>query len=99
MACSTPSSASAAERRRRGWLDRSVLVVCLASLALTLVAAVVQVSNGAVSMTFPEAWAALFDPDIAHLETRDVVGDLTAVRNGDVSRGGPHYQGPIFTLV
>jgi iron complex transport system substrate-binding protein len=36
---------------------------------------------------------------VAFLEDHDVASQLTAVRNGDVYRGGPLYQGPITNLV
>lgn len=36
---------------------------------------------------------------VAFMEDHPVASDLTAVRNGDVYRGGPLYQGPITNLV
>lgn len=36
---------------------------------------------------------------VAFMEDHDVASDLTAVRDGDVYRGGPLYQGPITNLV
>ena len=39
------------------------------------------------------------DTVVAFMENHDVASDLTAVRNGDVYRGGPLYQGPITHFV
>ncbi len=36
---------------------------------------------------------------VSFMEGHDVASSLTAVRNGDVYRGGPLYQGPITNLV
>jgi iron complex transport system substrate-binding protein len=39
------------------------------------------------------------DTVVSYLADHDVASQLTAVRNGDVYRGGPFYQGPITNLV
>ncbi|QLG62897.1 ABC transporter substrate-binding protein [Halorarum salinum] len=39
------------------------------------------------------------DTVVSFMEDHDVASSLTAVRNGDVFRGGPLYQGPITNLV
>ncbi|GAB7093951.1 ABC transporter substrate-binding protein [Halolamina litorea] len=36
---------------------------------------------------------------VSFMENHDVASDLTAVKNGDVYRGGPLYQGPITNMV
>ena len=36
---------------------------------------------------------------VSFMESHEVASDLTAVKNGDVYRGGPLYQGPITTMV
>jgi len=38
------------------------------------------------------------DTVVTHLESHDVASDLTAVKEGNVYRGGPLYQGPITNL-
>jgi len=39
------------------------------------------------------------DTVVAYMEDHSVASDLTAVKSGDVYRGGPLYQGPITNLV
>jgi len=39
------------------------------------------------------------DTVVAFMESHETASELTAVRNGDVYRGGPLYQGPISNLV
>ncbi|MBP1986339.1 ABC transporter substrate-binding protein [Halolamina salifodinae] len=39
------------------------------------------------------------DTVVSFMENHDVASDLTAVKNGDVYRGGPLYQGPITNMV
>ncbi|WP_276299855.1 FecCD family ABC transporter permease [Halorussus lipolyticus] len=46
------------------WFDRSLAVLCLGSLAVTVVSALVQVSFGAFSMSLVEAWQAVFNPNV-----------------------------------
>ena len=48
----------------RGWLTGDLLAFCLACTAVTVVAGLVQVSFGAFSMTFVEAWRAVFNPRV-----------------------------------
>ena len=47
---------------RFGWVDRSLLGVVVGSVAVVLVAGVVQVSFGAYSMPIRAAWGAVVDP-------------------------------------
>jgi iron complex transport system permease protein len=49
---------------RFDWLDTTLAGFCAASLAVTLLAALVQVSFGTFSMTLGQAWAAVFDPAV-----------------------------------
>jgi iron complex transport system permease protein len=46
------------------WFDRSLLVLCLGSLAVAVFSGLVQVSFGAFSMSLVEAWQAVFNPDV-----------------------------------
>jgi len=46
------------------WFDGSLAVLCLVSLLVSVVGGLVQVSFGAFSMTFVEAWQAVFNPDV-----------------------------------
>ena len=70
MATETTTGESSASAWPFAWVDRNLLVVCLVSLAITLVAGLVQVSFGTFSMSPQQAWAAVFNPD--------VIFDLTA---------------------
>lgn len=36
---------------------------------------------------------------VSYFEDHNVASELTAVQNGDIYRGGPLYQGPIFNLI
>lgn len=47
-----------------GWVDGSLVMLVLGSLAVTVIGGLVQVSFGAFSMTLVEAWQAVFDPDV-----------------------------------
>jgi iron complex transport system permease protein len=48
--------------REVGWLNRSLLLTCVAGLAVTVLAGLVQVRFGAYEMTFPQVAGAVFDP-------------------------------------
>jgi iron complex transport system permease protein len=51
--------------RRFGWLfDPKLLTTAMGSLVVITVAGLVQVSFGAYSMTFTQAWSAVFDPNV-----------------------------------
>ena len=49
---------------RLGWIDRSLVAVCLGSVAVVVAGALVQVSYGTFSMSVVEAWRAVFDPNV-----------------------------------
>ncbi|QLK25969.1 iron ABC transporter permease [Natrinema zhouii] len=50
---------------RFGWLlDPKLATVVLGSLAIVFVGGLIQVSHGAYSMTYTEAWLALFNPNV-----------------------------------
>ncbi|ELZ24635.1 transporter permease [Haloterrigena salina JCM 13891] len=50
---------------RFGWLlDPKLATVVLASIAVVFAGGLIQISYGAYSMTFFEAWRALFNPDV-----------------------------------
>ncbi|SIS14466.1 FecCD family ABC transporter permease [Natronorubrum thiooxidans] len=51
-------------RQRDGWVTGTLIVFCLASTVVTIVAGLIQVSFGEYSMTFGEAWRAVFNPDV-----------------------------------
>lgn len=50
--------------RRFDWFDRSLTVLCLGSVVVTVIAGLIQVSFGSYSMTLIEAWQAVFNPDV-----------------------------------
>jgi iron complex transport system permease protein len=52
------------QSERFGWVESSLLTLCLASVAIVLVAGLVQVRFGSYDMTFPEAWRAVTDPRV-----------------------------------
>ncbi|MFC6766859.1 FecCD family ABC transporter permease [Natrinema soli] len=54
----------ASAREREGWVTGMLVLFCLASTAVTVVAGLVQVSFGEYSMTFLEAWQAVFNPSV-----------------------------------
>jgi len=59
------SGGSSARERRFRWLfDPRLVTTALASVAVVVVAGLVQVSFGAYSMTLGQAWAAVLDPDV-----------------------------------
>ena len=47
-----------------GWLDGSLLTLCVGSLAVVVLGGLVQVSFGAFSMTVVEAWQAVVNPEV-----------------------------------
>ncbi|WP_226005040.1 FecCD family ABC transporter permease [Natrinema salinisoli] len=51
-------------RKREGWVTGTLVLFCLASMVVTIAAGLVQVSFGEYSMTFREAWTAVFNPDV-----------------------------------
>ncbi|NHN61272.1 MULTISPECIES: iron ABC transporter permease [Halorussus] len=48
-----------------GWIDGSLATVVLGSVAVVVVAGLIQVSFGTYSMTLAQAWRAVIDPSIA----------------------------------
>ncbi len=66
MASDTAHGTDAPSRRERwlGRIDRSLVTLCLGSLAVVVAGGLVQVSFGAFSMTIVEAWQAVFDPAV-----------------------------------
>ena len=66
MSGTTPTerSSGSALTRLFGWIDGSLLSLCLASLVVVVAGGLVQVSFGAFSMTIGEAWRAVFDPAV-----------------------------------
>lgn len=63
---SEPATDSARSARERwlGWIDGSLLTLVVASVAITVVAGLLQVSFGAYSMSIAQAWQAVFNPDV-----------------------------------
>ncbi|WP_136603594.1 FecCD family ABC transporter permease [Salinigranum halophilum] len=66
---SEPTTATGAGTRSArdgwfGWLDGSLLTLCVGSLAVVVVGGLVQVSFGTFSMTVVEAWQAVVDPQV-----------------------------------
>jgi iron complex transport system permease protein len=60
-----PESSAGTEREGlAGLVDSSLVVLCLASVAVTVLAGLVQVSFGAFSMSLVEAWQAVFNPEV-----------------------------------
>ncbi|AHG01577.1 FhuG (plasmid) [Halostagnicola larsenii XH-48] len=56
---------SMVDETRFGWLfDPKLITVVLASLGIVFVSGLVQVSYGSYSMTYVEAWRALFNPNV-----------------------------------
>ena len=65
MATDTAGSEATTRRERVvGWFDGSLATLCLGSLAVVVVGGLVQVSNGAYSMTIADAWRAVFNPNV-----------------------------------
>ncbi|PSP56927.1 iron ABC transporter permease [Halobacteriales archaeon QH_7_66_36] len=61
MAAKTDSVASL---RRLGWLDPTLVGFCAVSVALTILAGLIQVRFGTFPMSFATAWAAVSDPAV-----------------------------------
>lgn len=56
---------SPANETRFGWLfDPNLITVVLGSLAIVFAGGLIQVTFGAYSMTFAEAWVAVFNPNV-----------------------------------
>ncbi|QCS44049.1 iron ABC transporter permease [Natrinema versiforme] len=51
-------------REREGWVTGALVLFCLGSTIVTVVAGLIQVSFGEYSMTFVEAWKAVFNPAV-----------------------------------
>ena len=49
---------------RLAWIDGSLLALIAASIGVVVLGGLVQVSFGAYSMTIPQAWNAVFDPEV-----------------------------------
>ncbi|QFU84826.1 FecCD family ABC transporter permease [Natronorubrum aibiense] len=59
------TATSARNETRFGWLfDPKLATVILGCLAIVVVGGLIQVSYGAYSMTFAEAWRAVFNPNV-----------------------------------
>ncbi|GAB3667262.1 FecCD family ABC transporter permease [Halopiger thermotolerans] len=58
------STGGHAVREQEGWFTGTLVLFCLASTVVTVVAGLVQVSFGSYSMTLAETWRAVFDPSI-----------------------------------
>lgn len=64
MAPSYPATARTSPGRRRHWITRRLVTLCLASVTLTAVAGLVQVSFGNYTMTLAETWRTILDPAV-----------------------------------
>ena len=66
MASRTTAGTGSASRKGRwlGWIDGSLLTLVLGSVAVVVVAGLIQVSFGAFSMSIAQAWGAVLDPDV-----------------------------------
>ncbi|MFP4554962.1 MAG: FecCD family ABC transporter permease [Actinomycetota bacterium] len=51
-------------RKRLAWLDGPLLSLCLGSVAIVIVAGLIQVRYGSYNMVFFEAWRAVTDPAV-----------------------------------
>ncbi|MGQ3412598.1 FecCD family ABC transporter permease [Natrinema sp. LN54] len=51
-------------REREGWVTGTLVLFCLGSTIVTVIAGLIQVSFGEYSMTFVEAWKAVFNPAV-----------------------------------
>ncbi|ADB63218.1 transport system permease protein (plasmid) [Haloterrigena turkmenica DSM 5511] len=59
------TASSRLPKSRVGWLlDPKLVTVVLTSVAIVFAGALIQISYGAYSMTFLEAWRALFNPNV-----------------------------------
>ena len=61
---SSDTGREAGESTRLAWIDRSPLTLCLGSLAIAVVAGLVQVSFGSYSMSVAGAWRAVVDTTV-----------------------------------
>ena len=61
---SSDTGREAGESARLAWIDRSPLTLCLGSLAIAVVAGLVQVSFGSYSVSVAEAWRAVVDTTV-----------------------------------
>lgn len=48
----------------RGWITPTLAAFCLASVAVTVVAGLIQISFGTYSLSLAETWATVFDPEV-----------------------------------
>ncbi|EMA53269.1 MULTISPECIES: FecCD family ABC transporter permease [Halococcus] len=55
---------AAGDRQWLEWIDGSLATLILGSIAIVVVAGLVQVSFGAYSMTIAQAWGAVFNPEV-----------------------------------
>jgi iron complex transport system permease protein len=62
VATETETEAGGRYGERFGWLDRSLAMTCLGSLAVAVLAGLIQVSYGTFSMSVLQAWSAVLDP-------------------------------------
>jgi iron complex transport system permease protein len=60
----SPSRKSLDRDRLFGWVDGSLLALCLASVGVVGTGALVQVTFGSFDMTFVQAWRAVLDPNV-----------------------------------
>ncbi|WP_247003729.1 FecCD family ABC transporter permease [Halosolutus gelatinilyticus] len=61
---SAGTGAQTTAQKQESWLTGTLVVFCLASTIVTIVAGLVQVSFGSYSMTIAEAWRAVANPDV-----------------------------------
>jgi iron complex transport system permease protein len=64
MATETTTGTDTDRDRSLGWIDGSLLTLCLGSLAVVVGAGLLQVSFGTYSMSIVEAWGAVFDTSV-----------------------------------
>jgi iron complex transport system permease protein len=62
VATETETETGARYGERYGWLDRSLALTCAGSLAVAVLAGLIQVSYGTFSMSVVQAWSAVLDP-------------------------------------
>jgi len=62
VATETEAETSPRYGERFDWLDRSLAVTCAGSLAVAVLAGLIQVSYGTFSMSVLQAWSAVLDP-------------------------------------
>ena len=76
MAGSHSTATRQDEGTRDGWVSVPLVLFCLASAGITLLAGLVQVTFGSFPMTPYEVWGAVFDPDVVF--DRQRVADVVA---------------------